>query len=409
MKNTIKPFYTIIFFILICAFWLIIVMILGVYDSSITPKNGVLSYTFNWWENTNFYNHLCLGNYLENEISKGTIYTTYTYPFYFVNYILLAPFHYLFGVSYKKLQNILPYINVLFFVYIIYRLKKKEIKELILSKNRYYQIWIFFILGILITNCLPWISMLRNNQENFHMLIAVLFCYLSIICIQPNDIVKKDRKFLVIGLIISCITPIYFPAWLLCYIYLETELKVRKKMMVNILIVILSHSINYILPLAASKYLGLRSSASGYLYRSGLDGSNKYFDSILSVFYSPKSEQHTTSTILLIISVFILGKKLKNNSKFYFNQLIFLSIPVLITVLLFPQFSSIHMYFIEFLIVVPCVFMICYWLIDSKLISQLKSKNYTLSIIFFSFIIMSQLIEIARYFKLLNFLKNIIT
>lgn len=407
MKNKIQSIYPQLFFILCCIFWILIVMKLGVYDSSITPKSGVLPFTFNWWESTSFRNHLFLGNYLENETANGTVYTTYTYPFYFVNYIILAPIHFIFHISYEKAQNILPYINVLFFAGVIYRLKREEIKTIILTKNIYFQGSIFLIIGLLISNSLPWTSMLRNNLENFHMFIAVLFCILSLVCIKQYETAKKDRLFLTIGLLISFITPIYFPAWILCYIYTEGELKIRKKMLWTVTIVILSNVINNLIPTLAAESLHLKSSASGYLYRSGLDGSNTYFDSILSVFYAPKSQQQTISTLLLIGSVIVLGRVLKEKSKVYFKQFIFLLIPIFTTVTLFPQFSSIHMYFIELLIVIPCIFMLCYWLLNFELITRLKANQYSMTIVFFSFLIMSQLLEVARHFCLLSTLKNI--
>lgn len=381
-------------------------MRIGVYESSITAKNGILPFTFNWWESTPISKHLFLGNYLKNEAANGTVYTTNTYPFYFVTYLILAPLHFIFHISYEKAQNILPYINVLFFAVVIYRLKKTEITEIVNSKNFYFQSYIFLIIGLFITNSLPWTSILLNNLENPHMFIAILFCILSISCITEIDTAKKDRLFLINGLLISFITPIYFPAWILCYLYTENELRIRKKMLWIISIVIISNLINYIIPVYAADHLHLRSSASGYLYRSGLDGSATYFDSILSVLYAPKSQQQTISTILIITSVIVLGRILKEKSKIYFKQFIFLLIPILTTIIIFPQFSSIHMYFIELLIVIPCVFMLCFWLLDYKLISQLKANQYSMTIIFFMFLIMSQLIEIARHFCLLSTLKS---
>ncbi len=406
MKQRIQFLYPSVFFILCCILWLIVVMSLGVYESSITAKNGVLPFTFNWWESTSIKNHFFLGNYLKNETANGTVYTTYTYPFYFINYIILAPLHHVLDISYEKAQNILPYINVLLFSFVIYRVKLKELKLLIQSGNSYFLTIIFLIIGLLITNSLPWSSMLRNNLENFHMVISILFCLLSLTCVNNYKTEKKDKLFLIIGLMISFITPIYFPAWILCYIYVQNELKIRKKMLGIISMIIISNIVNYILPLIAANSLNLRSSASGFLYRSGLDGSSAYFDSILSVIYSPKSSQQTLSTLILITSTVLLGKVLNDKSKLYFNQFIFLLIPLLTTIIFFPQFSSIHMYFIELLIVIPCIFMICYWLLNYNLISNLKANQYSLTIIFFTFLIMSQLLQLTRHFCLLDFFKT---
>lgn len=408
MRHKIKSVHPFLFFIFCCVFWVLVVMKLGVFQSSITPKNGVLPFTFNWWESTPIKDHLLLGNYAENEAAHGKVYTTYTYPFYLVNYSILFPLKHIFHISYNVAQNILPYINVLFFAFVIYRLKNREINSLIRSGNLYFQFCVFLIIGLLITNSLPWTSMLLNNLENFHMFIAILFCRLSLVSIYPIETKEKDRLFLIIGLIISFVTPIYFPAWILCYVYSEEELKIRKQMLVTVFFVFLSNAVNYILPLIAANSLQLSSSASGYLYRSGLDGSNLYFDSILSVIYSPSSQQQTISTLLLIISLFVLKTVLKDKSKLFFKQLIFLLIPFLITVILFPQFSSIHMYFVELLIVIPCVFMLCYWSLNYELITQLKSSHYTMAIIFISFLIMTQLLEIARHFCLLSYLKEML-
>ena len=406
IKQKIQSLYPLLFFMLCCIFWCVIVMSLGVFQSSITAKNGVLPFTFNWWESTSFKNHLLLGNYVKDETVYGTVYTTYTYPFYLLNYAILAPLHHIFHISYEKAQNILPFLNVLFFSIVIYRIKRIEIKLLVKSSNVYFLFSVFLITGLLLTNSLPWSSMLRNNLENFHMFVAILFCILSLVCINAYETQKKDRLFLIIGLLISFITPIYFPAWILCYIYVQDVLKFRKKMLITISFVVLSNIVNFILPILAANSLNLRSSASGFLFRSGLDGSDFYFDSILSVIYSPKSSQQTLSTLLLIISTIILGRLLGNNSKAFFKQLLFLFIPFFTTLILFPQFSSIHMYFIELLIVIPCIFMLCYWVLNFELISRLKTSQYSMAIIFFSFLIMSQLLQVARNFCLLEFLKK---
>ena len=47
MKNKINSFPLYLFFLLTCSFWLLIIQYLGIYQSTITPRNGVLSYTFN--------------------------------------------------------------------------------------------------------------------------------------------------------------------------------------------------------------------------------------------------------------------------------------------------------------------------------------------------------------------------
>lgn len=409
MNSNKKSVFSTLFFITCCFIWISIILPLGVFESSITPKNGVLPFTFNWWESTSFQNHLCLGNYLDNEVEIGTVYTTYTYPFYFVNYIILAPIHHFFGFKYETAQNILPFLNVLLFALVLYQLRKNEIQLLIQSKNAYFLFFVFLLVGLLISNALPWISMLKNNLENFHLFIALLFCVLSIVCIKPFETLKKDKLFLIIGLLISMLTPIYFPAWLLCYIYSEEALKLRKGMLINVLIVVFSNAINYLLPLLSANSLQLKSSASGFLFRSGLNGSRLHFDSILSVIYDPHSSQEKVSTLLLLASTITLGKVLKSESKLFFKQCVFLLIPFLTTIIFFPQFSSIHMYFIELLLVIPCVFMLCYWLLNFDLVSKLKPKQYSLLIVFFALIIMSQLLEIAAHFALSDDLKKIIT
>ena len=408
MKEKVQSYYPILFFLLCCFCWFAIVMSLGVYSSTIIPKNGVLPFTFNWWESTDFQNHLMLGNYLENETAKGTVYTTYTYPFYLVNYLILAPFHHLFGLSYEIAHNILPYINVCFFALVLYRIKKSQIVLIVKSGNLYFLLMLLLIVGLLISNALPWISMLKNNLENFHMLVAILFCVLSLVCLKEYETKKRDRMFLWIGLLISFLTPIYFPAWLLCYVYSEDVLKVRKSMVINIVLVVFSNFANYILPVLASESLNLQSSASGFLYRSGLDGSRQYFDSILSVIYAPSSSQEKTSTFLLIIATIVLGKMLKSHSKKFFKQAIFLLIPFLSTIILFPQFSSIHMYFVELLLVIPCVFMLCYWLLNFEIIVQLQPKQFSLLLVFFTLLIMSQLLELAAHFALLHEIKTLL-
>jgi hypothetical protein len=386
-----------LFVLAISVFWLLVVFKMGVLAATLQPHSGVFPTTFNWWDANGWKEHLFLGAFNDSHVDKGMAYTTYTYPFLFTNYVFLSLVNQIFYLKYETSQNFLLYIQIFSFLSLILYLRRKEIASFIAPVSLKI-ILLFLILGILITNSLPYISLLRYNSDNFHFIISIIFCYLSVIQNSKN-INYKDNKFLLSGLIISFISIIYVIPWMLCYLLSEETLRLRKNVKINSILVITSAIINYLLPLAAQKFLMLKDASSSFLYRSGLDGSSAYLKSTFSPYFSSASEQHIGNYITVFCALILMIYITKDGRRLMLNQLIFCFIPFLFIYIILPQFCTIHSYLVEFLFVTPCIFLLVYWLLSMRLYQNLTPVKFVLLVLTMTFIIMGQLMEIAKTFK----------
>ena len=380
--------------------WLGVVIKLGVGGATTHERPGIFPTTFNWWEETAWDQHLFLGQYEYSNISQGFVYTTNTYPILLTNYILLSPFHHLFDLKYELLQNGLVYLHVLLFLGLILWLRKKEVSELI-SPNLFGLGWLFLVIGLVLANALPWISFLRYNADNFHFFVSMVFCYLSVNVETKNSAVK-DRRFLLGGLVLACISVIYIIPWILCYVFAEEKLAIRRAFFKNILIVLAVSGVNYLLPVMAQQHLGLVNVSSSFLFRSGLDGHSIYLKSTFAPYFSAISEQHMGNCISLMCGVFILIAAMKSKRSVMLKQLLFNLVPFSFVYIALPQWCTIHPYLSEFLFVTPCVFLINYWLLSLKINSDFSPVRFVYMVVFLSFLIMGQLMEIAKTYVLDN-------
>lgn len=392
-----------LFFIAVSVlFWLSVILFLGVYSSIDIPRNGVLPNTFNWWNHNTVSIHLFLGMYEPNHIDKGLVYTTYTIPFNLIMYSFVGFTSFLSNRSFEISQNVLPFINVFAFVFFLLRWNFEKFKSYFEKTNLFDSILSFLLIGLIVTNALPWVSLLRYNAENPHMFASVIFCYLSLSIYNPITEKTKDKRFLTGGVLLSILNPYYIIAWCLCYLIQEENFKIRRVFFKNVLWVTLSFVFNYFLPISFAKLNGFGSSASGFLFRSGLDGNDTYFKSNLGAIFNPISEQHLVNDIILLLFVIVIGYLIKDRKR-YLKQFSFLMIPMLTIFILFPQFTSIHMYMVEFLFVIPCIYMIFTHFFEIKSIFTKNTTAFVYTCVLFSFLIFGQLIDIARAFQWFKF------
>lgn len=392
MKYLKSFFYLLFFFTL----WVLIIWITNVYQASFVERNTFFSSTFNWWSQNNINEHYFLGIINDDYILKNQVYTSYTIQTLFANYTLLSTLNILTGRTFEITQNFLVYILDFLFLMTLYFTRKNQIDLILKSKNLLHFIWFFLIVGILVTNPLPWISFLKYSTENFYFIISLVFCYLSVFA-RSFNLQKKDFLFLITGLIISSFFIVFIIPWILLYIYTEYRIKLRKKMWVNISIVSIYGTLSYLTPFILQRIKGFENVSSSYLFRSGLDGSSTYLKSSLSPIYKAASEQHFENIFLLIISLSLTIYILKINWKSVLDRLLLSFIPALIVFSVIPQHSTIHMYMFEFLIIIPLVFNLIFYLLSIDL-NKLSPKKYVTITILYIFLIMGQLLEVSKSF-----------
>jgi hypothetical protein len=396
MKINTKYFLVLFTLLLFSICWLMVVFKIGVLGALLRPRPGVFPFTFAWWDSQAWQSHLCLGIFDQSNIGRGEAYTTYTQLFLGSNYCFMFFFHALFHIKYEVGQNMIVLFYILCFLLLIYRLRQKEIVALV-SAQVLKLFWLFMMVGIIITNSLPYVSFLRYNADNFHFIVSLLFCYLSVIEQSEKDS-YKDKRFMLVGVTMSMFSVIYFVPWILCYFFSGKKFMLRKKMVINCSLVGLAFIVQYFLPIITLRYLGFKNISSDFFYRTGLDGSSTYLKSSFSPYFTAISEQHIGNQILLFCAVVIMIIVAKQQRIKILNQVVFNFIPFLFVYIFLPQFCTIHAYLVEFLFVTPLLFLLVYWLLSIKVDELFSPKKFVYITLFSLLIIMGQLIEIAKSF-----------
>ena len=385
-----------LFLIVLFVFWILIIWNTKVLQATFVERDTFFSNTFHWWSTTKISDHYFLGIINKDYILNNQTYTSYTVQALLLNYGVLSLFNLISGKSYEVTQNFLVYPLQFLFLLMVVATRYNQIKQLLATKNILHLIWIFLILGILLTNPLPWISFLKYSTENFYFLLVLIFCYISVTAKTFTE-QKRDLLFLVSGVVIGSFFIVFLVPWIFCYIYCESRINLRKKMLVNISIVCFYGIISYLFPFLLQELNGFKNVSSGFLFRSGLDGSSNYLKSTFSPILSAASEQHFGNILLLSFGLISTTYILKSNWKYTLDRLIMSLIPGIFIFVLIPQHCTIHMYMFEFLIITPLVFNLIYQLLSIE-ISQLSPKKYVFFVGLFLLLIMGQLVEISKSF-----------
>jgi heme/copper-type cytochrome/quinol oxidase subunit 1 len=152
----------------------------------------------------------------------------------------------------------------------------------------------------------------------------------------------------------------------------------------------------------AQRHLDLLNVSSSFLFRSGLDGHSIYLKSTFAPYFNAISEQHIGNCISLMSGVVILIAVMKNQRSVMLKQLLFNLIPFAFVYMVFPQMCTIHGYLAEFLFVTPCVFLLSYWLLSFKIKDDFPPTKFVYAVFFLAFLLMGQLMEIAKTYVLDN-------
>src|SRR6266404_8063352 len=230
---------------LITAIWFLVLLKFGVGYATLRPGDGLLPRTFNGWAQYPVSSHLFLGQYQPDDFSRGDLYASYTYPFMFVNFLLVAPFHFLLGLSYNVAANFLPYIYMLCLTILLFATRKDDLSEILASNRPFLWGLALLSIGITITNPLPWVHSLRYATDDFHILSTASFCYLSTYAFRGT---VPRKPLLITGIFLALWSPTYIPAWILGCVFFNRSLIVERKWILQVVCVSALATLNLALP-----------------------------------------------------------------------------------------------------------------------------------------------------------------
>ncbi len=377
------------------AIWLLVILRLGVWRATVTPSHGVLSYTFNGWSEFPATHHGFLAQYNPDDFYQKRAYTSYTYPFVFFNFAFLAPFHFLFKVPYEIAANFLPYLYVICLTALLIFTRRHGLRATGQTHSPLRWLVAFVAIGIVVTGPLPWVAELKYNRDNFHILAAAAFCYLSTFVFR-DEVPKKPLLF--VGVFLALWSPIYVPAWILAALFLKKTLVLEREWIFPVVGVSALAWLDLMLPRYVCRWANLTSVSSAFLYRSGLDGSIKYTTGIYQAVFEPFDPRHwpTMFYVFITVSVALALRVLLGREYRTLQQAFFLVIPYCTLAILLPQFTSIHPYLTDPALAVPATFAISFWFLDEKFFQMLNPERCVVWALTAALILMTNLLTISQ-------------
>ncbi len=141
--------------VLMAVIWLLILLHLGLWRASVRPAPGLLSYTFEGWEQFAPSRHAFMAQYDGTEFGRNIAYTSFGYPFLFAMFAVVAPLHVLFDVPYTLAHNIVPYVFVAALTLLLIVTARGDLLDARERPAPARSALIFLGVGILVTNSLP--------------------------------------------------------------------------------------------------------------------------------------------------------------------------------------------------------------------------------------------------------------
>jgi len=383
--------------VLIGAVWLGVLLKLGLWQSTLKPDDGDLSRTFNGWAEYPVSRHLFLGQVNPDDFARGRVYSSFTYPFIFFNFLFLAPFHFLFGLPYNVAHNFLVYFYVFGLTLILILTTRRQMRAILRKRSVLLWFLAFVAIGITITDPLPWTSSFNAARDNAHILAAGAFCYLST-WVFYNKVPK--RALLIVGIFLALWASMYVPAWILAGLFFQRSLRLDRKWVLQVVGVTALALLNIELPVIVSRLAGVVPAGSGFLFRSGLDGSRLYMTSIFQAVYSPADPRHWPTAWYFVLTALLavcFQYFFRNKRKYRpLQQGLFLLIPFCTIAILLPQLTSIHPYLTDLFIFVPATFLMSFWFLQKAFWERLTGKTYVGWLLLAGLILMTNLLTVSQ-------------
>ena len=380
--------------------WILLVMKLGVWRATKAPSEGVLSYTYDGWAETPAGKHLFLGQYLGTEFAGGEAYVSYTYPFLLANFAIVEPVHRLLHLPYSVAHNVLPYVHAIGLILLLGAVTSAPLPALRIPGASVRWLITFVAVGLLATTPLVWVAQLNYNRDNFHVLAAAVFCSLSVFAFRST---LPGTWWLIAGVFLAMWSPIYIPAWILAGLFLTQRLVIDRRWLLQVATVSALAMLNIALPRLIGTAFGIVTHGNGFAFRSGLDGSTVYMTSILQAVLSPDVSRPWSTGLYVIaaavgaVIVHYCWRSLPSDRPL--DQAWFLVIPYATIAILLPQFTSIHPYFTDVLLVVPATFLVAFWSLQSAFVDRLSGRSFVVWLLAIGGLLMTNLLTIAQQLR----------
>ncbi|MFA6292769.1 MAG: hypothetical protein WC637_13360 [Victivallales bacterium] len=240
------------------------------------------------------------------------------------------------------------------------------------------QKWLLILsaLALLLTSPLYWISVSAYNVDNMNLLLGFTLLSCLFASRKNPDVVKY--------LLASAPSVFFYPMLAVIlssfFIFVLLFTKPKPQLMKGAITILLLGACSFMVPRITANALGLASTSSSWLYRSGLDGSTLGYQNFIQAILHPANARLAQQSTLMILLVLVCivqmldmkwGNRrgsdilsVKNDKLLFYGGL---SSYYAITAILWPQSVSVHPYLLDMTLFLPIYICIIINFMDYKL------------------------------------------
>lgn len=361
--------------------------------------------TFDIWDTHPIRTHAFLAFLDPAEFARGRAYTHYTHPWLFAQYALLAPLRWS-GIPYERGQVWLCLPQFLVIVLLarahLRHLGGLALRQLLALQNLRLAVVALALTGVF---TLPsfWIALMRFNPEQFYFVSALAFCHLA--AMDARGAIDRRSCWLAL-LAIALFAPIFAPfaalSWIVMWGLVSPDARVNWRSIGRLAAVMMVAVVAFTLPGLVARLTPYTVVASSFSFRSGLDGSQQYFTSMVQAVFAPSYPPGRAWfvwpwPVAALIAVGVTAAYSRAQASRMLRQLFVCWLPYLWMIVVFPQLVSIHPYQFDFHLCLGAAFCLVVWLQDPALDAWTTSPAGRLAIlIVLSGLVMTNLIDLAR-------------
>jgi hypothetical protein len=400
-----------------CVFWIFVVWDLGVGAQILNADRTTgqcqidpLTQMFSVWRTEPVSEHLFLGWRTAASFASRIPYANHVQPYLLTMYAWVSGVRAISGAPWFVAANT---ISILYMGTIVGSLFVLVTRMGLLSRCRGPRglLVIFTAVGFVVTTWRFWADLLQFNTDNPYPLLAAVFVLVYAFLQAP----ARPALAIAAAVAFVALSPIHLPMLVLAVVCLfgTPAANVREVVRRNrlVLSIIVWATVVGVAVMAVPRLLiawkGYGSTASEFMFRSGLDGDTTYFSSILQAAWSacplnccgsPRPFSRVLLPASLPLAVFASAVMLNDQARRLTpaRMLMFLLTPYFMSVIFFPQSVSIHPYLYDHLFIVPVVVTGASMMFAHVVRDGLRGPLLLAFLLFMAGVIMSNLIAIAQ-------------
>lgn len=372
-------------------------------------QSDPLADTFAIWESTPASTHLFIGWRTRDRFDERKAYGNHVHPYLIAMYGWVAAMRWAAGVDLYTASNttVLLYQCTLIAAFITLLARLGFLRQ---RAGPVRLLLLFFATGSLVTMWRFWHDLFAFTSDNPYPLLAAVLIFVYAFLLAPARPVAAT----VSAAIFVALSPIHLPMLLLAVacVFGRTAGNIRDIVVRNRPLVVLSATasivaiVSYTVPWLLIAMKGYQATGSTFLFRSGLDGDTRYFTGLAQAMFVPcpsgccwaRSASDLVVPAFVPLALFaVLGRHDPRTSPSSLaRQLLFLTTPYFVSLIVFPQAISIHPYMYDHMLLIPVVITGAVAALSSSVEAGMTGTRLLATLLFLGGVISANLLGIVQ-------------